>query len=205
MSDTVNVEAPKGPLRRLYAWAMDNAQGPHAWAALAALAFMEAAFLPLPPDILLMPMMLANRRRVFALAAWCTGWSVLGGLLGYAIGALFWQTWGLWLIGMLHVPPSKVEMLRSEYGAHAYVMVLQVLTFVPFTFVSLSAGLARVPLAAFVFYAVILRALRFVVLEGVLVYLFGDRARLILERYTEVVVVACLVLLVVGLVAIRYL
>jgi membrane protein YqaA with SNARE-associated domain len=205
MSETAKAEAPKGPLRRLYAWLMENAQGPQAWAALAALAFMEAAFLPLPPDIMLMPMMLANRRRVFALAAWCTGWSVLGGLLGYAIGAFFWQTWGLWVIGLLHVPVSEVESLRAKYDAHAYLMVVQVLTPVPFTLVSLSAGLARVPLAAFVFYAAILRALRFIVLEGVLVYLFGDRARLILERYMEVVIVAFLVLLVVGFVALRYL
>jgi membrane protein YqaA with SNARE-associated domain len=205
MSDTLNIEAPKGPLRRLYAWLMENAQGPHAWAALAALAFMEAAFLPIPPDIMLMPMMLANRRRVFALAAWCTGWSVMGGLLGYAIGAFFWQTWGLWLIGILHVPLSEVEMLRAKYGAHAYLMVVQVLTPVPFTLVSVSAGLARVPLAAFVLYATVLRALRFIVMEATLVHLFGDRARLILERYMEVVVVAFLVLLVLGFVALRYL
>lgn len=205
MSDTLNVEAPKGPLRRLYAWTMENAQRPSAWAALAALAFAEAAFLPLPPDIMLLPMMLANRRRVFALAAWCTAWSVMGGLLGYAIGAFFWQTWGVWLIGLLHVPLSEVEMLRSKYDAHAYLMVVQVLTPVPFTLVSLSAGLARVPLAAFVVYAAILRSLRFIVMEGVLVALFGDRARHILERYTEVVIVAFLVLLVLGFVALRYL
>ena len=184
---------------------MDNAQGPQAWAALAALAFMEAAFLPIPPDILLMPMMLANRKRVFALAAWCTAWSVLGGLLGYAIGAFFWQTWGLWLIGVLHVPLSEVEMLRAKYGAHAYLMVVQVLTPVPFTLVSVSAGLARVPLAAFVIYATVLRALRFIVMEATLVHFFGDRARLILERYMEVVVVTFLVLLVVGFLALRYL
>jgi len=205
MSDTLKIEAPKGPLRRLYAWLMDNAQGPHAWAVLAALAFMEAAFLPVPPDIMLLPMMLADRKRVFALAAWCTVWSVLGGLLGYAIGAFFWQTWGLRLIGVLHVPLSEVEMLRTKYGAHAYLMVVQVLTPVPFTLVSVSAGLARVPLAAFVLYATILRALRFIAMEAVLVHFFGDRARLILERYMEVVVVTFLVLLVLGFFALRYL
>lgn len=204
MSETANVASPKGPLRRLYAWTMENAQGPHAWWVLAAWAFMEAAFLPLPPDIMLMPMMLANRKRVFTLALWCTGWSVLGGLLGYAIGALFWQTWGLWLIGVLHVPLSEVEMLRSKYGAHAYLMVVQVLTPVPFTLVSLSAGLARVPLAAFVFYAAILRALRFIVLEGSLVYLFGDQARVYLERYLEAVTVIFILLVIAAFILLRY-
>ena len=63
MSETVNVEAPKGPLRRLYAWMMENARGPHAWWALAAFAFAEASFFPIPPDVMLLPMMLADRRK----------------------------------------------------------------------------------------------------------------------------------------------
>ena len=129
----------------------------------------------------------------------------LEGFSDLTIGALFWQTWGVWLIGVLHVPLSEVEMLRSKYGAHAYLMVVQVLTPVPFTLVSVSAGLARVPLAAFVLYATILRSLRFIAMEAVLVHLFGDRARLILERYMEVVIVGFLVLLVVGFVTLRYL
>src|SRR5271169_2860920 len=116
MSESVDVQTRGGRLRRLYAWMMKNARGPRAWAALAALAFMEAAFLPIPPDIMLLPMMLADRSRVFALAAWCTFWSVTGGILGYAIGALFWKTWGIRLIGALHVPLSEVEMLRAKYG-----------------------------------------------------------------------------------------
>lgn len=204
MSEGIETQARSGPLRRLYVWVMENARRPHAWAALAALAFMEAAFLPVPPDVMLLPMMIANRKRVFALAVWCTAWSVTGGLLGYAIGAFFWKTWGLWLIGIAHMPLSEVEMLRSKYDAHAYLMLAQVLTPVPFTLVSVSAGLARVPLVAFVAYAAILRALRFIALEGLLVYLFGDRARLILERYTEIVAIAFVVLLVLGFVVLRY-
>jgi membrane protein YqaA with SNARE-associated domain len=204
MSESVDVQTRGGLLRRLYAWIMENARGPRAWTALAALAFMEAAFLPIPPDIMLLPMMLADRRRVFALALWCTLWSVAGGTLGYAIGALFWKTWGIWLIGVLHVPLSEVAMLRSKYDEHAYLMVAQVLTPVPFTLVSVSAGLAQVPFAMFLLYATVLRSLRFVMMEGVLVHLFGERARIILERYTEVVVIVFVVLLVLGIVLLRY-
>src|SRR5580658_9938321 len=173
---------PKG-LRRLYAWMMENARGPHAWAALAAFAFAEASFFPIPPDVMLLPMMLANRRRVFAVAAWCTLWSVMGGMLGYAIGSLFWKTFGIWLIGFLHVPLSEVEALRAKYAAHAYFIVVQGLTPVPYKLVTISAGLANVPFAAFMLYSAITRSLRFIVLEGTLVYLFGDKAREILERY----------------------
>src|SRR5271168_5233209 len=91
MTESAQVEPPRGMLRRLYAWMMENAQGPHAWAALALFAFAEASFFPIPPDVMLLPMMLANRKRALAVAAWCTFWSVIGGMFGYAIGALFWN------------------------------------------------------------------------------------------------------------------
>src|SRR5580704_983974 len=105
-----DIAQPRG-LRALYAWMLRNAAGRHAWAALAAFAFAEASFFPIPPDVMLVPMMLADRRRAFPLAAWCALWSVVGGMLGYAIGALFWDTVGLWLIHLLHVPLTEVESL----------------------------------------------------------------------------------------------
>src|ERR1700761_2426594 len=87
MSDSAQVEPRRGLLRRLYAWMMENAQGPHAWAALAAFAFAEASFFPIPPDVMVLPMMLSDRRRALLVGAWCAFWSVMGGMLGYAIGA----------------------------------------------------------------------------------------------------------------------
>lgn len=204
MSEIVGAEAPKGPLRRLYAWMMENAKGRHAWAALAAFAFAEASFFPIPPDFMLLPMMLARRERALILAAWCAFWSVMGGMLGYAIGALFWKTLGLWLIGILHVPLSEVEALRAKYAAHAYLIVIQGLTPVPYKLVTISAGLAEVPFAAFMFYSAITRSLRFILLEGTLVYLFGDKARLFLERYMEVVFLVFLALVVAGFLIVRF-
>jgi len=205
MSETANVAAPKGPLRRLYAWMMENAQGPHAWWALAAFAFAEASFFPIPPDVMVLPMMIANRRRAFAIGGWCAFWSVMGGMLGYAIGALFWKTLGLWLIGVLHIPLSEVEALRARYQAHAYLIVAQGLTPVPYKLVTISAGLANVPFAAFMLYSAITRSLRFVLLEGALVYVFGDKARVFLERYMEAALVIFLLLVIAGFILLRYL
>jgi membrane protein YqaA with SNARE-associated domain len=82
---------PRG-LRAIYAWMLANAQGRHAWAMVAAFAFAEASFFPIPADVMVLPMMLADRKRVFRLGAWVAFWSVAGGMLGYAIGALFWDT-----------------------------------------------------------------------------------------------------------------
>ena len=205
MSEKVEAASRPRGLRAVYAWMMRNAAGRHAWAALAAFAFAEASFFPIPPDVMLLPMMLADRRRALAVAAWCAFWSVTGGMLGYAIGALFWQTAGLWLIGAIHVPLAEVEALRAKYAAHAYLIAVQGLTPVPYKLVTISAGLANVPFAAFMLYSAITRTLRFVVLEGLMVYFFGERARLFLERYLEVVLIVFLVLVVLGFVALRYL
>ena len=78
MSETAK---PRG-LRALYAWMLKNASGRHAWAAVAVFAFAEASFFPIPADVMVVPMMLANRRRVFAIGAWVAFWSVMGGMLG---------------------------------------------------------------------------------------------------------------------------
>lgn len=203
MQDAVAVRG--GPLRRLYAWMLRNAEGRHAWAALAAFAFAEASFFPIPPDVMLVPMMLADRRRAFALAAWCTLWSVIGGMLGYAIGALFWQTAGLWLIGILHIPLATVDALRAKYAAHAYLIAVQGLTPIPYKLVTISAGLANVPFAEFMLFSAVTRSLRFIVLEGVLLYLFGEQARTFIEKRLEIVFVMFLVLVVAGVLATRYL
>ena len=204
MSEPVQADAPRG-LRRLYAWMMKHAQGRHAWAGLAAFAFAEASFFPIPPDVMLLPMMLANRRRALVVAAWCTFWSVMGGMLGYANGALFWDTAGLWLIGALHIPLEQVEALRLKYATHAYLIAVQGLTPIPYKLVTISAGLANVPFAAFMLYSAIARSVRFIVIEGLLVYIFGDQARLMLEKYMEVALIGFLVLVVLGFVALRYL
>ena len=84
MADNVSTPPRAGILRGLYNWLIGHAAGPHAWWALAAVSFAESSFFPIPPDIMLVPMVLADRRRAFLLAGWCTLFSVLGGLLGYA-------------------------------------------------------------------------------------------------------------------------
>jgi membrane protein YqaA with SNARE-associated domain len=169
------IAKPRG-IRALYAWMLKNASGRHAWVALACFAFAEASCFPIPPDVMLLPMMVADRRNAFKLGLWCAFWSVMGGMLGYAIGHLFWETAGLWLIGVLHLPLEKV-----------------------------ASGLASVPFALFMTYSAIVRSFRFVVLEGLLVHFFGDQAKAILDKYLEVALMVFLVAVVLGFVALRYL
>lgn len=196
--------APRG-LRALYAWMLKNAAGRHAWAALALFAFAEASFFPIPPDVMLVPMMVADRRRAFRLAAWCTLFSVLGGALGYAIGALFWNTAGLWIIHALHIPLAKVELYRQSFAAHAYMIVVQGMTPIPYKLVTIASGLAGVPFLAFMLFSTITRSMRFIVLEGLLVHFFGAKAKELLDEYLEIALVAFLALVILGIAAVIYL
>jgi membrane protein YqaA with SNARE-associated domain len=197
-------EKPRG-LRAVYAWMLENAKGPHAWAAVAAFAFAEASFFPIPADVMVLPMMLADRRHVFRLGAWVAFWSVTGGMLGYAIGALFWETAGLWLIHALHVPLEQVEALRLKYTHHAYLIMVQGATPIPYKLVTIASGLAGVSFPLFMLYSTITRSIRYIVIEGVLVYFFGERAQVLLEKYLEAALVVFLVVLVLGFVALKYL
>jgi membrane protein YqaA with SNARE-associated domain len=197
-------DKPRG-LRAIYAWMLENARGPHAWAAVAAFAFAEASFFPIPADVMVLPMMLADRRRVFQLGAWVAFWSVAGGMLGYTIGALFWETAGLWLIHALHVPLQEVEALRLKYTHNAYLIMIQGATPIPYKLVTIASGLAGVSFPLFMLYSTITRSVRYIVIEGVLVHFFGERAQVLLERYLEAALVAFLVVLVLGFVALKYL
>jgi membrane protein YqaA with SNARE-associated domain len=195
---------PRG-LRAVYAWMLKNAKGRHAWAAVAMFAFAEASFFPIPADVMVLPMMLADRTRVFRLGLWVAFWSVAGGMLGYAIGHVFWETAGLWLIHALHVPLEQVEALRAKYSNNAYLIMVQGATPIPYKLVTIASGLAGVSFPLFMLYSAVTRTIRYVVIEAMLVHLFGERAQALLEKYLEVALILFLVALVLGFVALRYL
>jgi len=188
-----------GLIRRAYAWMMNKAQGPQALWALAAFAFAEASFFPIPPDVMLLPMMVASRKRAFHLAAWCALWSVIGGCFGYAIGMFFWDTAGLAIIHLFHIPIAKVDHVRALYQANAYWIAIQGLTPIPFKLVTISSGLAGVFFPAFLFFAALARSVRFIVIEGLLVHFFGDQAKAILDKYMEAALVIFLIAVVAGI------
>jgi membrane protein YqaA with SNARE-associated domain len=195
---------PRG-LRAIYAWMLANAQGKNAWAAVAAFAFAEASFFPIPADVMVLPMMLADRKRVFRIGAWVAFWSVAGGMLGYAIGALFWETAGMWLIHALHIPLAKVEFYRAEYSKHAYYIVAQGATPIPYKLVTIASGLAGVSFPLFMFYSAVTRSVRYLVIEAMLVYFFGEKAQALLEKYLEAAFIGFLVVVALGIAAAIYL
>src|SRR5215469_7277280 len=130
-------------LKRLYDRMIENASGPNAIWALIAVAFAESSFFPLPPDIFLIPMMLARPRDAWRLAAICTIASVVGGMLGYAIGY-----WGFDLIGRpileFYHAMDKYDALKTGFAQWGvWIIILKGLTPIPFKLVTIASGVAE--------------------------------------------------------------
>jgi len=201
MSETAATARPSA-LRRLYAWMIREAEGPHAWWALAGVAFAEASFFPIPPDVMMAPMALANRRRAFALAGWTVLFSVIGGLFGYAIGSLLYDSVGRWLIEFYGYG-ARIEAFKSAYEHFAWLILFQGFTPIPFKLVTITAGFARFNLPLFILLATITRSARFF-LEATLLYIVGEPVRDFIEKRLEVVSVVFLLLIIAGFVIARY-
>ena len=168
-------------LRRLYDWCIDAAGKPHAAWVLGAISFAESSFFPIPPDVMLIPMALARPDRAWFYAGVCTVTSVVGGLLGYFIGAVLYDTVGQWLIG-LYGYGDKVDAFRAAYAQYgALIIVLKGLTPIPYKIVTITSGFAGFNLVLFVVLSVITRGARFFV-EAFLLNRYGPRARGIIEE-----------------------
>jgi len=168
-------------LRRLYDWCVDAAGKPHAAWILGAISFAESSFFPIPPDIMLIPMALARPDRAWFFAGLCTVTSVVGGLLGYLIGAMLYGTVGHWLI-QLYGYGDKVEAFRAAYAHYgALIILLKGLTPIPYKIVTITSGFAGYNIGLFVLFSIITRGARFFV-EAFLLNRYGARARTIIEE-----------------------
>ena len=190
-------------LRSLYNWTMSFAAHRNAKWALATVSFTESSFFPIPPDVLLVPMVLANRDKAWRLAGICTIASVVGGLLGYAIGALLYDTVGAWLMG-LYGYTDKLEQFRQSYAEWgAWIILIKGLTPIPYKIVTIASGFAGYDFFSFVVLSMITRAARFY-LVAALLYFYGEPVRGFIEKRLELVTVAFAVILVGGFVVVRY-
>ena len=168
-------------LRRIYDWCIDAAHKPHAMWIMAAVAFAESSFFPVPPDVMLIPMSLAKPQRAWLFAGVCTAASVIGGLVGYAIGALLYDSLGQWLI-QLYGLGGKVEAFRASYAEWgAVIILLKGLTPIPYKLVTITSGFAGYNLPLFVVLSLITRGARFFA-EAFLLNRYGARAREIIEK-----------------------
>jgi len=191
-------------MRRLYDWMMGMAGSPRAPWALAIVSFVESSFFPIPPDVMLIPMVLRDRSKAWWYATVATVASVLGGLLGYAIGYFFFEAIGkpiLNFYGREHALDSFIQFVH-EYGVEA--VIIKGMTPIPFKVVTIAAGVAKMDLLAFIGASIIARAMRFY-LVAALLYFFGQPIREFIEHRLTLVTTVFVVVLVGGFVAVKYL
>jgi membrane protein YqaA with SNARE-associated domain len=188
-------------LRRLYDWCVDAAGKPRAAWILGAVSFAESSFFPIPPDIMLIPMTLARPDRAWFFAGLCTVTSVVGGLLGYLIGAMLYDTLGHWLIHFYGYG-DKVEAFRAAYAQYgALIILLKGLTPIPYKIVTITSGFAGYNIGLFILFSVITRGARFFV-EAFLLNRYGARARTIIEERLGMWASLAAVALVVGFIVV---
>ncbi|BBE71473.1 YqaA family protein [Oharaeibacter diazotrophicus] len=189
-------------LRQMYGWTMSLAAGRHAPTALAAVSFAESSFFPIPPDVLLVPMVLARRERAYVYAAICTAASVLGGALGYAIGVWLFGSLGQWLISAygLGDDMAKFQASYAEWGAA--IILLKGLTPIPYKLVTIASGFAGYDFPLFLLLSAITRGARFF-LEAALLRRYGEPVRDFIENRLEWVMLAVAVTIVGGFLLVR--
>jgi len=191
-------------LRSLYDWTLSFAAKPYAIWALAFFCFIEASFFPIPPDILMIPMVLAVRQRAWLLAGICTLFTSLGGLLGYGIGFLLYDTIGQQILNFYGYA-DKFDHFRSLYNEHGILIVIGGgLTPFPYKVITIASGVAEMNLLTFFVSSIVGRALRFFLLAALLWY-FGAFIKSFIEKYLGWLTLAFFVLLIGGFAALKLL
>jgi membrane protein YqaA with SNARE-associated domain len=176
----------------------------HALWWMAGVSFVESSFFPIPPDVMLIPMILAQPRRAFLIATVCLVASVAGGFLGYAIGYWLLETVGQPILAFYGKMKDfeQFQAMFQEYGW--WIIVIKGATPIPYKLITIASGAAHFPLASFAVASLISRGMRFF-LVAALLWKFGPPIRTFVEERLTLVTTAFVVLLVGGFVVVKYL
>ena len=186
-------------LKRIYDWCIDAAHKPYALWIMGVVSFAESSFFPVPPDVMLIPMSLARPQRAWLYAAVCTATSVLGGIVGYAIGALLFDSVGHWLIQVYGLG-DKVDAFRASYAEWgAVIILLKGLTPIPYKLGTITSGFAGYNILLFILCSIVARGGRFFVV-AILLNRYGDWIRVRIERHLGLWVALGAIVLVLGFV-----
>ena len=189
-------------LRRLYDWVMRLAAHRRAVPALAAVSFAESSFFPIPPDVMLIPMIVANRAKAWWLATVCTVSSVLGGVAGYAIGFFLFEAVGQRVVDFYGYG-HQFEVFQGWYTEYGLLIVfIAGITPLPYKVFTIASGVAGLPLGTFILGSVVSRGLRFFI-EAALLWWIGEPIRAFVEKNLQWVTALFVVLLVGGFVALK--
>ncbi len=190
--------------RSLLDWVWRMAETSGAMKVLFFVSLTESIFFPIPPDLLLIPMALAQQKKAFRIAGVCLAASVIGGAIGYFIGAFFMDSVGMSIVNFygLNEQYLTVQAWYEEYNA--WVVAAAGLTPIPYKLCTLSAGAFHVNFEIFMLASFISRGIRFFTVAG-LIYLFGHKIRYFLEKRLEWLFILGMIAVVLGFVAVKYL
>ncbi|PPR16336.1 MAG: hypothetical protein CFH33_00792 [Alphaproteobacteria bacterium MarineAlpha9_Bin3] len=173
-------------LKKLYDKILEISAKPKAEKILALVAFTESSFFPLPPDLLLLPMSLARPLKWIRLALITTIFSVLGGLLGYFIGVFLWETIGQYIIEIYHLK-DKFNIFKENYNSKgALIVFIAGFTPIPYKLITIASGGMNLDLIIFVLASILSRGARFFLLTGI-IRIFGNTAKLFIDKYFSLI------------------
>jgi membrane protein YqaA with SNARE-associated domain len=158
------------------------------------ISFAESSFFPIPPDVIVIPMVLARRDQAWRIAAVAAGSSILGGMLGYAIGYFLWDSVGRPVADFYHITAAVEDYRQKFHGFAAPIILVQGLTPIPFKLVAIASGLAEVNFFTFVLCATVTRSVRFFLVAG-LIRRYGAPMQAFIEKRMLLVGWATLALL----------
>ena len=181
--------------RNLYDWTLNKASHQSAPWFLSIVSFAESSFFPVPPDIVLIPMVLAKRTKAFFYALICTLSSVLGGILGYLIGLLLFNSIGILLINFYHLN-DQMTQFQNYYNTYGvWIVIIAGFTPFPFKLITIASGLFQLNFIIFVVCSILSRGSRFY-LVSVLLYFFGENIKLLIEKYFNFLTILFFILLI---------
>lgn len=191
-------------LRRLYNRTLALSEHPLALRWLAVVAFVESSFFPIPPDVMIVPMVIAQRAKAWLIAGVCTVSSVLGGMAGYALGFFAFATIGMPLLEFYGYADKFAEFSTefNDYGA--WVVFVFGITPFPYKVITIASGVTSLDFLTFMAASLAARGIRFYLVAGLL-WLFGPPIRTFIEKWLEWVVLGVTILIVAGFVALTYL
>jgi len=191
-------------IRRLYDWTIRQAGSEYAIWVLALIAFVESSFFPIPPDVLMIPMIIARPSRAFLIAGVALVASVLGGLLGYAIGAFAFEAIGQPILAALGKEDAVAAFNTRFNDLSFWPVLIAGITPFPFKVITIMSGWTALPLGTFIVTAIIARGLRFFIVAALL-WQFGAPIRTFIERRLGLMFTIFVVLLLGGFYMLRFL
>ena len=197
-------EYPAKFIRACYDWTINWAKTKYASWALFLIAFAESSFFPVPPDVLLIPMVIAERKKWFQIALICSVGSVLGALLGYFIGYQFYELIGQKIVELYSLQDA-VNIVSAKYHEHAFFAIFTAaFTPIPFKVFTIVAGLVKISIMSLVVASAIGRSARFFIV-AILIRIFGEKIKYFIEKYFNLLTIVFVVLLIGGFLCIKFL